>query len=86
MKIQTFCSKWRGSRFCYKFQIYTGKENYRNKLPNEPDLGASSNVIVQLSCEIPRNKFHKLYFDNYYTSIPVIGYLAQHGIHYFGTV
>lgn len=41
---------------------------------------------MRLFHEIPRNKFHKLYFDNYYTSIPVIGYLAQHDIHSLGIV
>lgn len=75
------------SGFCYKFEIYTGTENDSNRrLSNEPDLGSSSNVVVRLAREIPRNCFHKLFFDNYYTSIPIINFLAKKGIHSLGTV
>ena len=75
------------SGFCYKFEIYTGRENDPEKrLSDEPDLGASSNVVVRLAREIPRNCYYKVYFDNYYTSVPVITYLAKLGIHSLGTV
>ena len=55
-------------------------------MPNEPDLGASSNIVVRMSRKIERNVSHKLYFDNYFTSIKLIVYLAQNGIHALGTV
>lgn len=70
--------------FCYKFEIYTGTEN--KQLAGEPDLGASSNVVVRLTRDVPVNNQYKLYFDNYYTSIPLINYLAKRGIHTLGTV
>lgn len=74
------------SGFAYKFEIYTGTENNStNRPPNEPDLGASSNVVVRLASDIPRNCFYKLYFDNYYTSLPLISYLQKIGIHSLGT-
>lgn len=74
------------SGFCYKFEIYSGSENNAsNRLVNEPDLGASSNVVIRLSRDIPRNCHHKLFFDNYYTSVPLVSYLANQGIHSLGT-
>ncbi|CAI6373876.1 unnamed protein product [Macrosiphum euphorbiae] len=73
--------------YAYNFEIYTGNEN--NSLERqqmlEPDLGATGNVVVRLSRVIPRNEHHKLYFDNYYTSIPVMVYLEKLGIHTVGT-
>jgi len=75
------------SGFCHKFEIYTGTENDSTKRPqNEPDLGASSNVVVRLARDIPSSCWRKLDFDNYYKSISVISYLANQGIHSLGTV
>ncbi|GFY56842.1 DDE_Tnp_1_7 domain-containing protein [Trichonephila inaurata madagascariensis] len=70
------------SGFAYKLEIYSGQENnekYRQK--GEPDLGASANVVIQLARIISRNKYYKLYFDNYYTSIPLLAYLSKEGLH-----
>ncbi|CAK1594464.1 unnamed protein product [Parnassius mnemosyne] len=72
------------SGFAYKIEPETGSENV--VLPNEPDLGASSNVIVRLSREIPRNQNYRLYFDNYFTSLPLLEYLSQNGILSLGTI
>ncbi|CAG4957184.1 unnamed protein product [Parnassius apollo] len=72
------------SGFAYKIEPETGSENV--VLPNEPDLGASSNVIVRLSREIPRNHNYRLYFDNYFTSLPLLEYLSQNGILSLGTI
>jgi hypothetical protein len=67
--------------FSYKFEIFTGQENWEKfRLPNEPDLGASSNVVVRLIRNVPQNKNHKLYCDTYYTSIPLFEFLYQKGI------
>jgi hypothetical protein len=53
-------------------------------LPNEPDIGASSNVVVRLARYVPQNKNYKLYCHNYNTSIPL--FLYQKGILALGTV
>ncbi|KAF0742960.1 piggyBac transposable element-derived protein 3-like, partial [Aphis craccivora] len=67
--------------FSYQFEIYSGQENDRRfRLPHEPDLGASSNIVVRLTRNIERNKNHRIYFDNFYTSIPLAAYLKQNGI------
>ncbi|GFT01330.1 piggyBac transposable element-derived protein 3 [Nephila pilipes] len=73
--------------FAYKLELYSGQENkekYRQK--SEPDLGASANVVIRLARIISRNKNYTLYFDNYYTSIPLLVYLSKEGIYTLGTI
>lgn len=75
------------SGYAYNFEIYTGNENDANERLkfDEPDLGATSNTVVRLARVIPTNKNHKLHFDNYYTSLPVMVYLQKRGIQTVGT-
>ena len=63
----------------YDFIIYTGKINPVDK-PGVPDLGASSNSVLHLAQSIPHHQNHKLFFDNWFTSVPLISYLAKQGI------
>ncbi|CAG4964815.1 unnamed protein product, partial [Parnassius apollo] len=72
------------SGFAYKTEIETGKENV--VLQEEPDLGASSNVVTRLARIIPRHQNFQLYFDNYFTSLRLLEYLAKEGIYSLGTV
>jgi len=73
--------------YSYQFEIYSGQENdQRFRLLNEPDLGASSNIVVRLTRNIPRHKNHRIYFDNFYTSTPLASYLHQNGILCLGTL
>nr|XP_037284982.1 piggyBac transposable element-derived protein 3-like [Rhipicephalus microplus] len=65
----------------YDFSIYTG--NIR-PVPGLPDLGASSNVVLELSRSIPENK-NSLFFDNWFTSIKLLVSLHQLGIPALGT-
>ena len=75
------------SGFTYNFEVYSGQENdLLARAEREPDLGASSNIVVRLARLIPRNKNYKLYFDNYYTSVPLIVYLYNEGIFSLETV
>lgn len=68
------------SGFAYRFEIYTGLENSKGKrLQNEPDLGASGNVVVRLLRNVPKGCNYKVYFDNYYTSIHLVTFLAKQG-------
>lgn len=74
------------SGFAYDIEIYTGQENDEALRPmGEPDLGSCANVVVRLSRCIPPNN-HKLYFDNFYTSLPLLVHLANRNIHALGTV
>ncbi|XP_050552391.1 piggyBac transposable element-derived protein 4-like [Spodoptera frugiperda] len=70
--------------FAYKTEIETGKENV--VLDGEPDLGASSNVVMRLARMIPRHQNFRLYFDNYFTSLRLLEYLAKEGILSLGTI
>ncbi|CAK1589631.1 unnamed protein product [Parnassius mnemosyne] len=73
--------------FAYDFEIYSGMENDPElRDSSEPDLGASSNIVVRLARCIPRNQQYRLFFDNYYTSPELISYLAKEGILSLGTV
>jgi hypothetical protein len=47
---------------------------------------SSTNVVVMLSRNIPKHKNHRVYFDNYYTTIPLITYLVSQRIYCLGTV
>lgn len=72
------------SGFAYNTEVETGKEN--KVLQGEPDLGASSNVVVRLARIIPRHQKFKIYFDNYFTSLRLMEYLAKGGILSLGTI
>lgn len=75
------------SGFAYNFEIYSGQENSdSNRLPEEADLGASSNVVMRLTRSVTENVNHKLYFDNYYTSVQLLKSLKYKGILSLGTV
>ena len=52
----------------YGFVIYKGKIE---PLSDEPDLGASSNIVVNLARTIPNDLNHLLYFDRWFTSLPL---------------
>lgn len=72
------------SGFAHKFEVYSGQENI--VADDEPDLGASANVVVRLSRSVPSNENYRIFFDNYYTSLPLIEYLAKRGILSLGTI
>lgn len=73
------------SGFSYNFELFSTKSNIE-LLADEPDLGAASNVIVRLCRVVPKNKNHKVYFDNYFTGVPLLVYLKKQGIECVGTV
>ncbi|CAB4056530.1 unnamed protein product [Lepeophtheirus salmonis] len=52
----------------------------------EPDLGASSNIVLQLAQTIPVGLNHLLYHDNWFTSLPLVTNLAKKQIYCLGTV
>ena len=73
--------------FAHKFEIYSGQENDpKFRVDEEPDIGASANVVVRLSREVPRHQNYKLYFDRYYTSLDLAVHLFNNGIQCVGTI
>lgn len=77
------------SGFAYDYEIYAGPVDMSDRnirWKGEKDLGSSSHVVVRLARYIPKHRFHQLYFDNYYTSLPLVIFLWQLGIYSVGTV
>lgn len=73
------------SGFSYDYEIFAGEQN--NTVPaGAPNLGVSSNVVVRMAKTIQRHKNHKLFFDNWFTSVPLQIYLTKEGILPLGTV
>lgn len=54
--------------YAHKFEVYSGQENSK-QLPDEPDLGATGNVVVRLLRRVSKRLNHIIYFDNFYTSL-----------------
>lgn len=62
--------------YSYNLEVYTGQENDpKFRQAGDIDIGASSNVVVCMTKNIPINNNHQIYFDNYYTSVPLMDYL-----------
>lgn len=73
------------SGFSYNFYVYAGSQS--NTVPiGAPDLGTSSNAVVKLAEVIPKHVNHKIFFDNWFTSVPLMVYLTKNGILPLGTV
>lgn len=62
-----------------QFEIYTGKVGQTT----EKCLG--SRVVKTLTTDL-FGKFHEVYFDNYFTSLPLMHYLRMNGVYACGTV
>ena len=73
------------SGLIYNFESFTAaSDNVCG--PNEPDVGASSNVVVRLARIIPDDSNYKLYLDNWFNSIPLNIYMYKKCIQMVGTV
>ena len=67
----------------HNLEIYTGRAV---QPPDLPDVGASGNVVLRLAQTIPKHENYKLFFDNWFTGVPLVLTLALQGIHCTGTV
>lgn len=67
----------------HNFEVHTGAIGV---CPDQPDLKASGNIVLILLQHVPRHKWHKLYFDNWYTSVDLVKTLYEQGIACLGTV
>ncbi|XP_033911326.3 piggyBac transposable element-derived protein 2-like [Acipenser ruthenus] len=65
----------------HNLEIYTGRVV---QPPELADVGASGNVVLRLAQPIPKQENYKLFFDNWFTSVPLVLTLAQQGIHCTG--
>lgn len=64
------------------FDIYTGKSDKAKK------FGIGGDTIVSLiqAAEIPQNQGFKIFFDNYFSSLPLFEYLTDNGYAATGTI
>ncbi|GFU04891.1 DDE_Tnp_1_7 domain-containing protein [Nephila pilipes] len=83
-----------GSRFLHTYitlegygivEVYSGTKNIEC-LPGEPDLGSISNTVIRLLRLVPRHVNRVIYYDNFYSNIPLLHYLIIDGIYYLSTV
>lgn len=74
------------SGYTYNFEIYTGKDEKENIFDNEIHLGASANVVTRLTRVVTQNVNHKIFFDRFYTTVPLVVELAKNGIYSLGTI
>ena len=67
----------------YNFEIYMGKI-----LPvsGHPNLGASSDIVLQLVEIVKKNANHSLYCDNSFSFLPLFVELAKSGIYAVGAI
>nr|XP_047139096.1 uncharacterized protein LOC124815006 [Hydra vulgaris] len=67
----------------HNFEIHTGPIDV---CPGQPDLKALGNIVMNLLVNVSRQKWHKLYFDNWYTSLELVKTLFTQGITWVGTI
>ena len=73
------------SGFMYNFYLYSGKETTNNDVPYN-HLQKSAQVVTKLCQELPGQKGHKLFFDNWFSTLELFHYLKDHDIHAVGTI
>ena len=66
------------SAYLHQFDIYLGRGQ-------NSEYGLGYDVVTQL-CEQLHGKNHHVYFDNLFTSVPLLNELLQHKIYACGTV
>ena len=66
--------------YVYKFEVYEGKSTDDRK-----QLGLGGGVVAKLT-EHLKGRYHKIYFDNFFSSIPLCEYLRGNKILACGTI
>lgn len=73
------------SGFSYNFELFAGKRGFTVD-DNDPDFGSASNVVFRLCKSIPSGIHHKIFYDNYFSSLPLVSYLSKRKIHSVATI
>ena len=73
------------SGIVYNFEIYTGAES-KTTGDIGGDLGVGGNVVKRLVAGLKKDCGHKVYFDNYFSSVNLLKYLKKEGIWAVGTI
>jgi hypothetical protein len=78
--VKIFIRSDAASGFMNQFEIYLGKS-----AANNSTNGAYFDVVKRLTDPV-LNKYHKIFFDNAYTSVPLLIHLLQNNTYACGTV
>ena len=73
------------SGLMYYFYLYYGKENINIDAPYK-NLLKSAQVVAKLCEELLGNKSHKVFFDNWFSTLELFHYLKDIDIHAVGTI
>lgn len=71
-----------------KFDVYQGKDSVSEESENDEGtdgFGLGEKVVSTLVNDL-HDKHHQVYFDNYFSSIPLMEYLKSKGVHACGTI
>lgn len=71
------------SGLCYDFEVYVGKHPADETASG---LGMAADVVLRLTASIPQPRNSKLYFDNYFASVPLIEKLQTLGVYAVATL
>ena len=71
------------SGILYDFEVYTGKTT---KAQAKPELLMGGNVVSRLMQSLPKNVNHKVFFDNFFSSIAIMNYLKKDGFWAVATI
>ena len=77
MKLWMLCDAT--TAYLSKFEVYMGRQN------NTTENGLGYNVVTRLTEEL-RNTNRHVYFDNFFTSVPLMNKLLEDGLYACGTV
>ena len=76
-------NKWGIKVWARCFEIYTGKTD---KAQAKPELLIGGNVVTRLTRTLPMNLNCKVYFDNFFSSIPLMNSLKEDGLWAVATI
>ncbi len=68
-----------------KFDVYQGKSGQKGKEDAYPGIGLGERVIVDLTKDL-FGKNHQVYFDNYFSAVPLVEHLKANGVQACGTI
>ena len=68
-----------------KFDVYQGKSGHKDKEVAYAGIGLGEKVIVDLTKYL-FGKNHQVYFDNYFSAVPLVEYLKANCVQACGTI
>ena len=67
----------------YDFDVYQGAEQYATR---DSAIGISGGAVMKMIRNVPEQRNHKIFADNFFSSITLASRLRSKGIYYTGTI